>query len=383
MKLRKVLLSTTAVLGAGVVAVSLPGSAGAAEVKAGGYPDITITGFLRTEAFGGEQDDLHLDPDQARSLDFRNDSEVHVIARGKSEQTGLEYGATIEFEADTNSTLNTDETWIFVRGGWGELRMGDEDGVVDNSTVGANTIAAGTGGIDGSDAVVAAAPVVFLSNSNDATKVRYYTPSFGGFSLGVSFTPNQTDFNSGANNGQNIASKSGALAVDAENITEGAAVYDGDLGGVGILASVVGLYGKLKNGASEDIADGGFGSSDWWGVQGGVNVDLFGFKIGGAVGTDNVGDTTRNFANIGLAYGFGPLNTSIGYGKIFHANNDFTESTGIDKGSNLVVSADYALAPGLVLAGDVAWFDNDTSGAAAPDTGDQGWAAVGRLAVAF
>ncbi len=381
MKLRKVLLSTTAVLGAGVVAVSLPGSAGAAEVKAGGYPDITITGFLRTEAFGGEQDDLHLDPDQARSLDFRNDSEVHVIARAKSEEYGFEYGATIEFEADTNSTLNTDETWIFVRGGWGELRMGDEDGVVDNSTVGANTIAAGTGGIDGSDAVVAAAPVVFLSNSNDATKVRYYTPSFGGFSLGVSFTPNQTDFNSGANNGQNIASKSGALAVDAENITEGAAVYDGDLGGVGILASVVGLYGKLKNGASEDIAAGGFGSSDWWGVQGGVNVDLFGFKIGGAVGSDNVGDTKRNFANIGAAAALGPVNTSIGYGFIFDANNDFTESTGIDKGHNLVVSADISLAPGLVLAGDVAWFDNDTK--VDTGTGDQGWAAVGRLAVAF
>ena len=117
------------------------------------------------------------------------------------------------------------------------------------------------------------------------------------------------------------------------------------------------------------------------GLVGGVIMAIMG--IGGAVGTDNVGDTTRNFANIGLAYGFGPLNTSIGYGKIFHANNDFTESTGIDKGSNLVVSADYALAPGLVLAGDVAWFDNDTSGAAAPDTGDQGWAAVGRLAVAF
>ena len=92
---------------------------------------------------------------------------------------------TIEFEADTNNTANTDETWIFLRGGWGEIRLGDEDGVVDNSVVGGQTLAAGTGGIDGSDAVIAAAPLVFLANSNDATKVRYYTPSFGGLSLGV------------------------------------------------------------------------------------------------------------------------------------------------------------------------------------------------------
>ena len=61
---------------------------------------------------------------------------------------------TIEFEADTNKTFNTDETWIFLRGGWGEIRLGDEDGVVDNSVVGGQTIAAGTGGIDGSDAVI-------------------------------------------------------------------------------------------------------------------------------------------------------------------------------------------------------------------------------------
>ena len=54
------------------------------------------------------------------------------------------------------------------------------------ASVGGQTIAAGTGGIDGSDAVITAAPLVFLANSNDATKIRYYTPSFGGFSLGVS-----------------------------------------------------------------------------------------------------------------------------------------------------------------------------------------------------
>ena len=154
-------------------------------------------------------------PTLSRGLDFRNDTEVHVIARGKSEESGLEYGATIEFEADTNNDLNTDETWIFLRGGWGEIRLGDEDGVVDNSVVGGQTLAAGTGGIDGSDAVIAAAPLVFLSNSNDATKVRYYTPSFGGLSFGVSYTPTQENFNSGANNGQFFANKDGALAMDA------------------------------------------------------------------------------------------------------------------------------------------------------------------------
>ena len=226
----------------------------------------------------------------SRGLDFRNDTEVHVIARGKSEESGLEYGATIEFEADTNNTLNTDETWIFLRGGWGEIRLGDEDGVVDNSVVGGQTLAAGTGGIDGSDAVIAAAPLVFLFNSNDATKVRYYTPSFGGLSLGVSYTPTQENLNSGANNGQFFANKDGALAMEAQNIFEGAIAYDGDFGGVGVLASVVGLYGELKNDAEDAFDD-----DKWWGVQTGANIDLWGFKFGGSVAHDEVGNTTREF----------------------------------------------------------------------------------------
>ena len=95
-------------LGATVVPAS------AAEVLPGGALDLTITGFARFEAFGGQQDDRALDETLSRSLDFRNDTEVHVLARAKSEETGMEYGGTIEFEADTNNTNNTDETWVFL-----------------------------------------------------------------------------------------------------------------------------------------------------------------------------------------------------------------------------------------------------------------------------
>ena len=125
MTLKTILLGTTAAAGVGV-AMLISSPLSAAEVAPGGALDLEITGFARFEAFGGEQDDRALDPTIARGLDFRNDTEVHVIARGKSEQTGLEYGATIEFEADTNNTFNTDESWLFLRGGWGEVRLGDE-----------------------------------------------------------------------------------------------------------------------------------------------------------------------------------------------------------------------------------------------------------------
>ncbi len=379
MSIRSTLLASSAMIGVGLAGLS--GQAAAAEVTPGGALDVTLTGFARFEAFGGQQDDLQLDDSLSRSLDFRNDTEVHVIARGVDEGTGLEYGVTIEFEADTNNTTNTDETWLFLRGGWGEVRLGDEDGVVDNSVVGGQTIAAGTGGIDGSDAVITAAPVVFLINTNDATKVRYYTPSFGGFSVGLSYTPTQQVIDSGSQNGQFFAQKGGGggSGMQGKNVVEGGLIYDGDLGGIGLEASVVGLWGELKN-SGEDA----FGGDDWWGVQGGAALDLFGVKLAGSIATDNVGDSERNFFTAGIGYGYGPLNASISYGQIFDANADFEEASGIgDSAYNLVFSADYALAPGLVLAGDVSAFDNDQTDSAATGTGDKGWVAVGSFRLAF
>ena len=126
--------------------------------------------------------------------------------------------------------------------------------------------------------------MVFLTNSNDATKVRYYTPNFGDFSFGVSYTPTQSDIDSGANNGDNIACKDGDQAMEAENIVEGGLVYNGD-SRRGILASVVGLYGELINDGEET-----FGDDKWYGVQAGATIDLFGFKLAGSFGTTSVGE---------------------------------------------------------------------------------------------
>ena len=257
--------------------------------------------------------------------------------------------------------------------------MGDEDGAAENSTVGAQTIAAGTGGIDGSDAVITAAPVVFLFNTNDATKIRYYTPSFGGFSAGVSYTPTQESIDSGANNGNFFARKSGAAAMEGQNVVEGGLIYEGEFGGVGIETSVVGLYGELKNGGED-----AFGDDQWWGVQPGISFDLFGFKLAGNYAYQELGDTKNQFVTAGIGYGYGPVNTSITAGKMIDTNSDYDEAIGVgDEAYNIVFSADYALAPGLVLAGDVSMFDNDQVDEDATGTGDTGWTAVGSFRLSF
>jgi hypothetical protein len=365
MSMRKLLLGTTALVGAGVLSVAAPSAAGAAEVLPGGALDVTISGFIRFRAHSGDLDAQRGNPDQGQGLDFSNDTEAHVIVRGKHDATGIEYGGTIEFEAETDRETNTDETWVFVRGGFGELRFGDEDGATDASSVGAYTIAAGTGGIDGSVIDVVDITAIRPFNSDDSTKIRYYTPSFGGFQVGVSYTPNVDS------NGGDLVPDTDA--IDVGDMVEAAAVYEGAFGGFGIQASLTGFYGDVKN-------ESNLGGDDAQGYYAGLATEVFGFKVAGGWGHDEVGDGERDYYNVGLGYGIGPVNVSVNYGDVYDNEDNFLGSS--SESQNLVFSADTALMPGLVLAGDFALFDNnrddDIEG-----VDDDGYVWVVRLGLAF
>jgi outer membrane protein OmpU len=359
MKTMKALLGTTALVGAGLM-LGTPASVEAATVSPGGALDLTLTGFLAVRAHGGDLDNARLNNDVSSGLDFSNDTEVHVVARAKHDATGIEYGGTVEFEADTNSTANTDETWLFIRGGFGEFRFGDEDGPVDNSKVGGQTVAAGTGGIDGAIVDAVAANVFAPRNSGDATKIRYYTPTFGGFSLGVSYTPN-------SGGGSSVASKT----EDPQDFIEGAFVYSGSFGGVDILASLVGGTCRIE-GQSED-------SCHTW--NGGAAITLWGFKLAAGYGSEHIGKADRDWASAGIGAALGPVNLSVTAGTVIDGDTTVNGNR-VEDPSNIVVSADIGLMPGLVLAGDVGFFDNDVKEGPNEDD-DDGVQAVGRLRLAF
>jgi len=351
----------------------VPAPSHAATVSPGGALDLTLTGFARFRAHGGDLDNARLDRTIGGGLDFSNDTEVHVVMRGRHDATGIEYGGTVEFEADTNSTLNTDETWLFIRGGFGEFRFGDEDGPIDNSWVGGNTVAAGTGGIDGSVVDVIGTGVAKPLNSGDSTKVRYYTPSFGGFSLGVSYTPQV------GSDGQDLATKASILpdgtlgpGRPVNDFFEGTIVYNGSFGGVNILASAVGGICDLN--AEDD-------DCQVWG--GGANIGLWGFKLGGGYWTQEQGAVEKDVVQAGIGAGLGPVNLSVTYGKVIDSDNLVTNGVELSEPQNLVFSADVGLMPGLVLAGDVGWFDNDADGGLPGSLDDDGYQAVMRLGLAF
>jgi len=378
----KLLLGTTALVGAGALA-SAPQTAHAAAVLPGGALDITLSGFIYMRAHGGDLDSARLNDSVSRDLDFSNDTEVHVTARGRHDATGMEYGGEVQFETDTNETANTDETWLFLRGGFGELRFGDGDGPIDNSAVGAFTIGAGTGGIDGSVIDTIGTSIVKPFNSDDDTKIRYYTPQFGGFQIGVSYTPNVGGASTIQGDTVNNANLQAQTGLNIHDFFEGALIYTGSLGGLDIKASGV---GGICNNQTQNEND------DCYSYGGGASVGLWGFQLAGGYFGQKIGPAEKEFFNAGAATKLGPVHMSVTYGRVVSSehlaavsqNQGVPSVVRLDHPDNLVISADIGLMPGLVLAGDVGFFNNDVDGNV-PGTNidDNGWQAVARIGLDF
>lgn len=355
-------LAAALTLGMALACTALGRSAAAAEVRAEGPFELTITGFVGMLAHGGELGQQREEAELADGLDFSMDTEVHVLARARDGELGLEYGSTIEFEADTDEVFNTDEAWIFLRSSWGELRFGDVDGPVDASALGAFTIAAGTGGIDGDVVDELAVDAILPFTSDTGTKVRYYTPSFGGVEFGVSYAPTGTDA------GQSIA----LTDTEAQHLLEAALIYEAELDQVDLTLSIVGGMGELDDAAFEH-------DRMWTWYAGGEAVfdDL---ALGAGVGVEDLGGERRRYANAGLGYHLDEVYLSLTHGRVISTSG----YAGVGEPWNLVLSADLEIVPGLILAGDVGYFDNDLDPWTKDATGgDRGWLWVAKLEVVF
>lgn len=342
MNLRSALLGTTAMLGAAALVV--PSDAAAFDVNINGFFNFNAVMGDLEDALGGNRGDF----------DFVTDSEIHIQGVNVDDETGIRYGFMVEFETDpqTSNNNNIDESYIFVQGAFGDIRLGNEDGVLDNSKLGAYVIASGTGGIDGQDAVVARVPFA-PTDSNDSTKIRYSSPSFAGFTAHASYTPNVNV------QGNQIANRAddAAFPVDYKDFVEGGLVYDGAFGGVDLRLS--GVFG---------FADGHDDNDDITVFNVGAVVGFAGISVAGSYWEEDDGPNGDTKAyTLGAAAGLGPATVSVNWADVFDSDGP--------EGQNLVLSAAMGLLPGMALQGDVSFFDNDID--------DDGIAGVVRLRVAF
>jgi len=336
---------------------------------------LTVGGFIDFQAGFTDQDSFFETSGAAgNSRDFKtqNDTEIQVRVDGKTD-SGLEYGAVIELNADVSDDGdgdggNADKTYIYVgNDSFGRVELGANSGSTTTMNVNAASIARATGGVDGDwyDFVntTASTGAGFITTPElpaaaaaeggvreDANKITYYTPSFSGVTLGVSFTPDEGD--SGT-----AAAFTGDLGNDQENVFGIALGYDQDYDNVNVKASIIGEIGESENAAIED--------TNAWGL--GLAVASQGFSVAGsyadwsdsglAVGTVN--DDQRVWT-LGAAYEQDQFGVSITYLDSESQDNELT---------NLALGADYQLAPGLVTYVDVSLFDMDGAGTAVDNDG--------------
>jgi outer membrane protein OmpU len=334
--MKKILLGTSALVGAAMLA----GPAAAQfTVTVGGYSEVQFGWFDLDRAPGVTND---------RNTEFRNDTEVQVRATAKSDN-GLTYGVFVEMDTGAASAVSFDETRLFIRGTFGEVQFGDDDGASDVLAVYAPTV--GIGQFDGAQGDFGSAASVppKPNDSSDSTKATYLTPVFSGFQAGISYAATE-------NQGDSVLTVN-ATGSESDFIEIGAN-YRGTFSGVGILVGAGWTTWQIERVAGATTADDG---SE---LQAGLQISYAGFTVGGGYlwgeSDVNVNGGLDNAWNIGATYASGPFAVGISYGV---ADRDVAGTTQQREDSILGIGGQYTLAPGLLLRADYYVTERDNTGA--------------------
>ena len=378
--MKKLLLGTTALIGA----VSLAGAAyaGGAPVHSGGAGSsmggsglsVSVGGFADFQAGFADQDSAFETGAFSREAKFQNDTEVHISVDGKADN-GLKYGAVIELNADTSADAdgdggNADKTYLYLESSAGRVELGSNTGAQNTLAVSAASVARATGGVDGDWYDFVSVGAGYLTTQElpaaeagegaareDANKITYYSPVFSGVQLGVSYAPDEGDSGTAAGfTGENNSNQENAFGLGLN--------YTGQYDNVGIMASVTGEFSEAEPpaaGAAATIED-----TAAWAL--GLGLTFEGFSVAGSYAdwSDSglaigAAQDDQNSWSLGAAYETGPFGISVTY--LASEGGGATEL----EFDNLVVGADYQLAPGLVPYVEVSFFDTDDNNAATTD----------------
>ena len=383
--MRTLPLNGTAIAGvAASVALAPNGALAADPIK------LTVGGFFREAYMVVIDDDDEFDFGNERNSDgFFNDAEIHFTGSTVLDN-GLEVGARVELEGETEDD-QIDEAWVWFAGGFGEFRIGSEDEALENACIappgGTTNFSAFSPNQWGSNATgfLGTASVIagFSSNSicagvdeaGDAQKIVYISPNFSGFQLTASYTPNGPDETHDDGVGPHIgmpAHGTGAILSSRHNASVYLTYsYDGE--NWGLTAGLGGSWeGHVEeSGSGTDIT---IGEQDFY--QAGINLTFGNFAIGVAgeyynhvfsVDAGDDGNLSYDIwvAGIGAAYTMDAWTFGVQYS---HRDDDFDlnasgslfSSIGVQQ-DRAVVTAKYALGPGIVVDGEIGytWFDSD------------------------
>lgn len=318
--MKKILLGTTALVSAGLIA----GPALASDPLA-----VTVGGTVTAGFYVIDADDIGATSftDTAVKLVARN---IDIKAEGTLDN-GMVAGviATLSLGDDWNTAATTvggnlvggnnndavfRELFAYLEGGFGRFEIGGTDGAAFKMHYTSPWFVPGNG-VDSPNilnAVIAGTAFrhsTFSLMAADANKVTYFTPRFAGFQLGGSYTP-ETSFNGPNPNGLGLLPNT---AVNIGDVFEIALNYAGSFGGVDVGADAFYVSGESGPTAA-DPEELGFG----------LNLGMAGFTLGGAwyqsedllvasVPVPSAAGVEEEVWTVGLSYGTGPWTVGVAY----------------------------------------------------------------------
>jgi outer membrane protein OmpU len=403
--MRKLLLGTTALVAAAGLATSASAQTSEpVKIRVGGYYSAAAGFLAQTENSSQKAGFGH------RDHSFKQDTEVHFLGETKLDN-GLIVGVHFELEGTdqpatvAGSTVSStsvvsgdqiDETWMYFKGSWGELRFGDEDDARKLKAYSAPVADPdGTVGVDSPNLAFSNSPLgtntTTVNVENDQTKIIYFSPSIFGFSFAASYAPDGNIHASRSGQGGNAGGQFGAaggnlpvpagstpLTTNAGNSNNWsiAANYDGKFGDFTIGAGLGYTEGtperNLNNLAANTATVGADLQSTVHAFRGGGVVGFGPFKFGGSFeqvqgitdtvnATQNVGGTgftSRRFVwNVGGTYTIGPFSVGLAgtWGQFYHPFGlPLTQQA---SNNQYALTASYLIGPGIRLLGMISHQD--------------------------
>jgi outer membrane protein OmpU len=366
----KCLLRTTTAL---ISVAATAGPAAAAEPIR-----LMLGGFFREAYMVNFDDDSEGELGNERNTDgLFNDAEIFFMGMTTLDN-GLSVGARVELEGEDNAGDQIDEAWILFSGGFGEVRIGSNDealvgacilppGGTDNfSAFSPNQWAANVSPFaPGFPALTSNAVCIGVDDREDAQKIVYMTPVFGGFQLRLSYTPNGGDERHGDGVGPHLGMPTNSDSESRHNASV-YATYELVRETWSLTAGLGASFeGHVEQQPGPDQREQSF-------YQGGVNLTFGAFSVGSVFEYyDNLlsfkgGDDADGWvAGGGLAYEFDDFVLGAQYS---HQSTEVDRAGGSDNFTmdRALVTAIYPLGPGIDLDAEIAytWIDTD------PDSAD-------------
>jgi len=339
-------------------------------VRLGGFFDFSygnVSDTVDKGAFRNVAGNVNSAQGRQRS-DFRTEAELNVYVDGTA-ANGMRYGAVFELQMDTMTTttgtgtgVDYDELYGFVKGGWGELRFGQEDSAASLMQVRRPSVL-WMGSDDAWDEFIASGTPYIMSgvnDGNDSTKIIYLSPQISGFDVGFSYSPNRYEGEAATQPTNNTVYQRDFTGLTNE--IAAALRYRGTMGPVGVSAALVGQWADAPRQGATGVPVA-VKAQNVNAYSAGLALSAMGFTVGGEYTWGNYNGTAPAGAALakGLdgsshwlvsgVYTTGPLSIGVMHGKGTQDNGTNNASVKLEDRTQTYfgVGAAYVLAPGLTL----------------------------------